>query len=102
MIGNLSEYAFDLPRSWNDIAKLDPEAVSKYFEDQQGQCWVVGSSALSPPEMGLAQAHSLAGQVRSGFSDVGFRLAFSAPPLPSVDKLRALVEQQPYLAPLIP
>jgi hypothetical protein len=58
---------------------------------------VIGGSALSNPRRALDRPVAVAPeQVTSGFSDVGFRLAFSEPPAP-VEKLKDAVAGNWYL-----
>ena len=66
-----------------------------------GQVYVIGASALSPPTRPIDQPIEVTDwrdAANQGYSDVGFRLAFSAPPAP-YDQLRLVLEKQPYLTP---
>ncbi len=59
LIGNVAEYAYD---------------------DENDQYFVIGSSALSPPEIGPKTPFAVnPEEAGSGFADVGFRLAFDMP-----------------------
>jgi hypothetical protein len=54
--------------------------VAEFVSDDTGKVYVIGGSAMSPPERALDRPFALgADQLTSGFSDTGFRLAFSGP-----------------------
>jgi hypothetical protein len=64
-----------------------------------GKVYVIGASAVSPPPKVRDPNKPLevgADQVTGGFSDVGFRLAFSEPPV-GVERLRDAVAENWYL-----
>jgi hypothetical protein len=61
--------------------------VAEFVRDREGKFYVIGASALSPPTRPIDKALPLDPRdATRGFSDVGFRLAFTAPPSP-VDRL---------------
>jgi hypothetical protein len=72
--------------------------VAEFVTDDAGkQVYVIGGSALSPPTRELGKAFAVAAdQASGGFSDVGFRLAFSEPAR-GTEKLRELVAGDWYL-----
>jgi len=66
---------------------------------------VVGGSALSPPELWNGKGKPFArgypvvlDEARAGLSDVGFRLAFTAPQESVAARIRRFVRRQGYLA----
>jgi hypothetical protein len=67
---------------------------------ENGKLYTIGASALSPPSRPIDREVEIpnwrAGN--KGYSDIGFRLAFPAPPNPT-QQLLALLEKQTYLAP---
>lgn len=106
LIGNVAEYVL----SGSGVAELmtdrhgDPMVFAGGVAggaDRSGAFSVIGGSALSAPELPLTRAYRLDGAVSpSGFSDVGFRLAFSPgaePPL--VVQIGELVRAAPFLRP---
>ena len=78
LIGNVSEYV------WEDRGALEGlEASGDRIKAALGrgeQLRVIGGSALSPKEILVSEPHTVSfAQAMSGYSDVGFRLAFTAP-----------------------
>lgn len=54
--------------------------VAEFVSDEAGKVYVIGGSAMSPPGRALDRPFALgADQSTNGFSDTGFRLAFSGP-----------------------
>jgi formylglycine-generating enzyme required for sulfatase activity len=54
--------------------------VAEFVSDEAGKIYVIGGSSMSPPGRALDRPFALgADQATSGFSDTGFRLAFSGP-----------------------
>ncbi len=80
LFGNVAEYLFD-------------ETARKFF--------VAGGSALSPPEVDPATPYPVDPRLAlGGFSDVGIRLAFSAPGgLAGRSRLQMLIRNQPFVRP---
>jgi hypothetical protein len=71
--------------------------VGEFVTDDAGKVYVIGGSALSPPTRALDKPFALAAdQLTSGFSDVGFRLAFSEP-APGIEKLKGVLAAGNYL-----
>ena len=71
--------------------------VGEFVSDDAGKLYVIGGSALSPPTRAVDRPFALgADQAASGFSDVGFRLAFAGPPS-GIDKLKDIVAGNWYL-----
>jgi hypothetical protein len=71
--------------------------VAEFVTDDAGRAHVIGGSALSPPTRPLDKAFPVgADQASGGFSDVGFRLAFSEPTA-GTDKLKEAVAGNWYL-----
>ena len=79
LVGNVSELVFD--GDAGDLAKLDfPAGVRKFVSKSAGKLGVIGGSALSPPALAVDKAYPVnLDAARRGYSDVGFRLAFTAP-----------------------
>jgi hypothetical protein len=71
--------------------------VGEFVTDADGKVCVIGGSALAPPKRPVDRPFPLTTeQLAAGFSDVGFRLAFSEP-APGVDKLKDAVAGNWYL-----
>jgi len=90
LVGNVAEYVIDAPPPSFTAAptggKAGAEAAREYVREHGAKVFVIGGSALSPPEASLQTPYPLVepDEGASGYSDVGFRLAFSAtgaPPL---------------------
>ena len=74
--------------------------VAEYlFDEAGGKFYVAGGSALSPPEVDPATAYPVDLHLAaSGFSDVGIRLAFSAPGgVAGRNRLQISLRNQPLL-----
>ncbi len=71
--------------------------VGEFVTDDAGKVYVIGGSALSPPSRPLDKPFALGtDQLTSGFSDVGFRLAFSEPAV-GIEKLKGALAASTYL-----
>ncbi len=100
LIGNVSEFLFE------DAAALQAspatrEAVEGLIANGE-RVRVIGGSALSPAEVRTEAPEAIRRvQVNSAFSDVGFRLAFSAPRAAGAagagDRLKAALAEHGYL-----
>ncbi len=102
LIGNVSEWVFEEPAKLDRISGATPEAVNAAMDDFK-QVKVIGASALSPAGQDPATAQGLRslGSAREGYSDVGFRLAFSTGAGGGAGKpaerLARLLRSTPYL-----
>ncbi len=101
LIGNVAEYAFDPDNAQAVIKdnKVDTATVDAKFAAAPGKLTVVGGSSLSPPELDprVPETTPLDIQADSGFADVGFRLAYTAP-IPTIDEvLSGLFADTQYL-----
>ena len=78
LVGNVAEFVWDDPAS---IETVDPTAAKIRAALGTGdKLKVIGGSALSPKEENPTEPQNVKlAQAREGYSDVGFRLAFSAP-----------------------
>ena len=75
--------------------------VAEYlYEESTNRFYVAGGSALSPPELNPNTAYPVeTATAIGGFSDVGFRLVFSAPSsMAARTRMQLLIRQKPYLA----
>ena len=105
LIGNVAEYVFDAPEAFDhefgNGSQLDGAKVVRFAKSEKyrHQFFVIGGSALSPPELKISIPYPVGTlkNHRRGYSDVGFRLAFS-PPKPLAVRLKTLVANQQYLS----
>lgn len=77
LIGNVAEWVFEAPETLEAIDAVTTRSIAQAMGDGS-MLRVIGASALSPP--GLEEAVPLRidpRRARDGFSDVGFRLAFT-------------------------
>ena len=63
--------------------------LNSFVDGAKGRVSVIGASALSPPEEIPETPYSVdVRDARFGYSDVGCRIAFSAPSMPLVERLK--------------
>lgn len=83
LVGNVAEFVLDpgsAIRAETELPPESPEKVAAFFQSPQTKLYVIGGSALSPPEFGFDQPLPVTHeQTLNGFSDVGFRLVFTDP-----------------------
>jgi formylglycine-generating enzyme required for sulfatase activity len=92
LVGNVAEFVLDPESAIRAEAELPPEDAGKvtaFFQNSGTRVFVIGGSALSPPELGFDQPLPVSDErAKDGFTDVGFRLAFTDPkygPQPHLD-----------------
>jgi hypothetical protein len=99
LIGNVAEFVCDRP---DDFAKWDDKAkaakVKTFLEETPDAMFVIGGSALSPPDAPVDKPLPVA-RTDKGFSDVGLRLAFTAPSRNQAERLKWALADQDYLWP---
>ncbi len=79
LIGNVSEYVYESPGDLERLGVGDDAAIAELL-GRGSKLRVIGGSALSPPDIDAETAYGVPlSQSLEGFSDVGFRVAFSAP-----------------------
>jgi hypothetical protein len=85
------------PASQQNFANLVGNVAEMTYDN--GKLYAIGGSALSPPSRPIDQEIEIPNwrTGNKGYSDVGFRLAFPAPPNPT-QQLLALLEKQSYLS----
>jgi hypothetical protein len=103
LVGNVAEYVLDGPNA-NAVIKVAKPTVDSVDAEIAGanvDLGVIGGSALSPPQIPFNQKQALvmdSDQTAGGFSDVGFRLAYTAPIDSINDVLAAVFKEPKYLA----
>ncbi len=110
LAGNVAEYVFDSPSRLDELLKEPGVPSVRTVRDivDKGATFlkVAGGSALSPPEYWdgsgprpFDRSYSVdLEKARQGFSDVGFRLAFTAPVDPPAVRLASVLREQGYPA----
>jgi len=93
LVGNVAEYACD--RAGTETVAADTDAVYRLVTSGAAAVHVVGASALSPKQIRPDVPYPCrVGDDTYCFSDVGFRLAFTAPRATLRQILIALVEEE--------
>jgi hypothetical protein len=78
LVGNVAEYVFDNPQAIEALpAQLGNEEVKDFLLREAAALGVVGGSALSPDAPKQPAKPERIRTTQGGYSDVGFRLAFS-------------------------
>ncbi len=98
LVGNVAEYVFEDPKA---LAGVDgsAEAVAGLLSGSAGSVAVIGASAMSSPKLPRDRPRPVDPAIAAeGFSDVGFRLAFTAPAEALRVRLRRLLTERGYLA----
>jgi hypothetical protein len=102
LVGNVAEYVFDGDGATAVVTNNTPAttAIDDAVKAGAGKLYVIGGSSLSPPEVPFAEKQpagpTVAG-VTTGFCDVGFRLAYTAPIDSIVDVLANSFKDPKYL-----
>jgi formylglycine-generating enzyme required for sulfatase activity len=97
LVGNVAQFICEAPDAFDDLQdKSTAAAIRKFLDQTPASVFVIGGSALSPPDVPLqtplAVVHS-----DMGYSDVGFRLAFTAPARSLSERLGWVLAGQSYL-----
>ena len=114
LAGNVAEFVFDKPAVADEklkaLGQADASKIAgtflKLVQDHASALGVAGASALSPPQLWDGKTRpfdkvwpvELAKGGRDSYSDVGFRLAFTAPRESPADQLRRILRKAGYLA----
>jgi hypothetical protein len=102
LVGNVAEYVFDGPSALAVIKDATPTtaAIDAAVTAGRRTLGVIGGSALSPPEIPFNKKQPLdltIAQTNTGYADVGFRLAYTAPIDSITDVLAATFKDPKYL-----
>jgi formylglycine-generating enzyme required for sulfatase activity len=97
LIGNVAQFICEAPDAFDDWQdKSSAAAVRKFLDQAPDSLFVIGGSALSPPDMPLQTPLPLQ-HTDIGYADVGFRLAFTAPARSLSERLGWVLSGQSYL-----
>jgi formylglycine-generating enzyme required for sulfatase activity len=109
LIGNVAEYVLEKPEAFARwTSKETAEDIQRFLNDTPNAVGVIGGSALSSPELpldkplllpGARQGERLFSEIDRGFSDVGLRLAFTAPARTHAERLKWVLAGEKYLFP---
>ena len=108
LVGNVAELVCDAPARVEEVFKspsdLTAARLSDFVAQSAKEFRVVGGSALSPPEYWDGQARPFSrplaldlAQAHGGYSDVGLRLAFTAPRDAPAARVAAVLKKHGYL-----
>ena len=97
LIGNVAQLLCEAPDAFDDWKdKTTPPGIRDFLSRWSDSMFVIGGSALSPPDMPLQTPLPLA-HTDVGYSDVGLRLAFTAPARSLAERLTWVLSGQRYL-----
>jgi hypothetical protein len=97
LVGNVAQFLCEAPDAFDDLQdKSSAAAIRKFLDQSPDSLFVIGGSALSPPDVPLETPLPV---VHSdvGYSDVGLRLAFTAPARSLSERLAWVLAGQSYL-----
>jgi formylglycine-generating enzyme required for sulfatase activity len=104
LIGNVWEYTYEQPLEVEKLQSTAPEDIYKLIGNMYAQVRVIGGSALSNPDIAINEPKApKRTEALRGWSDVGFRLAFSTGAgaggsgTPK-QRLMSLLQTTPYLS----
>jgi len=108
LVGNVAEIVFNsaatFDEAFKDPAKVAADPIRGFLDQGAADLAVIGGSALSPPEQwnGADKPFDRALKVdlaaaRQGYSDVGFRLAFTAPRDAPVSRVARVLKRHGYV-----
>lgn len=97
LIGNVAQLLCEAPDTFDDLQdKSNVAAIRNFLSQSPNSLFVIGGSALSPPDMPLQTPLPVV-HADTGYSDVGFRLAFTAPARSLSERLGWVLAGQSYL-----
>jgi formylglycine-generating enzyme required for sulfatase activity len=97
LIGNVAQLICEAPDAFDDWPdKSSAAAIRKFLDQAPDSLFVIGGSALSPPDVPLQTPLPLE-HTDAGYADVGFRLAFTAPARSLSERLGWVLSGQSYL-----
>lgn len=99
LIGNVAEFVCDAPERfdrWSE--KKTPEGIRKFIEASPNALFVIGGSALSPPDAPLDRPLAVA-HADEAYADVGIRLAFTAPSRSIAERVKWAIGDPPFIWP---
>jgi len=99
LVGNVAQYVCNASEAFEALpGRPSPQAIAEFAGQARGSLYVIGASALSAPELPVDVPLPLP-HADQGYSDVGFRLAFTAPPRSLGEQLERALQGQTYIWP---
>jgi formylglycine-generating enzyme required for sulfatase activity len=97
LVGNVAEFVCDASEPFEQLADKRPLRLKAFAAESARALFVIGGSALSPPEVPLNTPMPV--KPGAAFADVGFRLAFTAPSRSLGEKLEWVLAGQGFVQP---
>jgi formylglycine-generating enzyme required for sulfatase activity len=97
LVGNVAEIVCDASEPFEQLTDRTAQRVRVFAADPSVALFVIGGSALSPPES--PNDEPLPVKPDGAYADVGFRLAFTAPSKNLAEKLEWVLAGQGFVAP---
>lgn len=97
LVGNVAELVCEASEPFERLNDRRPARIRGFATESAAALYVVGGSALSPPE--VPNDVPLPIKAGAAFADVGFRLAFTAPSKNLAEKLEWVLEGQSFIRP---
>lgn len=97
LVGNVAELVCEASEPFERLNDHQPARIKAFATESAAGLYVVGGSALSPPE--VPNDVPLPVKPGAAFADVGFRLAFTAPSKNLAEKLEWVLEGQGFIRP---
>jgi formylglycine-generating enzyme required for sulfatase activity len=97
LVGNVAELVCEASEPFEQLADKQPQRLKAFAAESGRGLFVIGGSALSPPEVPLDAP--LPVKPGAAFADVGFRLAFTAPSRNLAEKLEWVLAGQGFVQP---
>jgi formylglycine-generating enzyme required for sulfatase activity len=97
LVGNVGEIVCDAPEAFGQLKERTPQAIKSFASDAGTGLFVIGGSALSPPELPTDRPLPL--KPGAAYADVGFRLAFTAPSRNLAERLEWALAGQGFVRP---
>jgi hypothetical protein len=98
LVGNVAEYVLQEPDAWARGAKRTADDIRNFLTDTPDAVAVIGGSAFSPANVPVDKPLR-ADRTDKGYSDVGLRLAFTAPSKTPAERLRWVLVGEDYVWP---
>ena len=97
LVGNVAEMVCDAPEAIAQLKERTPQGIKSFAADAGTGLFVIGGSALSPPELPTDRPLPL--KPGAAYADVGFRLAFTAPSRNLAERLEWALAGQGFVKP---
>ena len=98
LVGNVAEYVYANPADLEALTETSVRTATAVLDEHSDKLFVIGGSAFSSPNLPFDKPVPVDLEAAaSGYSDVGFRLAFTAPVEPLERQLLQALRRQPYL-----